>query len=133
MKQLNSVQSAIFVVGALLMVIGAVSSVFHWSAAFYVYAVGAVAFTSMQMLQSYDGNNFVLRRLRRIVIVSDLLFLLTAVLMFAGQGNALGLDWLTYVNYVQNNWVVTLLVAAILQLYTSHRIGSELEKEAKKR
>ena len=133
MKQLNSMQSAIFVVGALLMVIGAAASVFHWSAAFYVYAVGAVAFTSMQMLQSYDGSNFVLRRLRRIVIVSDLLFLFTAVLMFASQGNAFGLDWLTYVNYVQNNWVVTLLVAAILQLYTSHRIGSELEKEAKKR
>ena len=68
MKQLNSMQSAIFVVGALLMVIGAVASVFRWGPAFYVYAVGAVAFTSMQMLQSYDGSNFVLRRLRRMGI-----------------------------------------------------------------
>jgi len=28
--------------------------------------------------------------------------------------------------------VLTLLIAAVLQLYTTHRIGSELEKEAKK-
>jgi hypothetical protein len=28
---------------------------------------------------------------------------------------------------------VVLLVAAILQLYASHRIGNELEKDAKKR
>ena len=71
-------------------------------------------------------------RLRRLVILSDVLLLLTAVLMFAGKGNALGLDWLVYVNYVKNNWVITLLVAAILQLYTTYRISSELDREAKK-
>jgi uncharacterized membrane protein SpoIIM required for sporulation len=30
-------------------------------------------------------------------------------------------------------WVVLLLVAAILEVYTTHRISHELEKEAKKR
>jgi hypothetical protein len=94
--------------------------------------VGALGFASMQMLQRYDGPSFVIRRLRRIMLLSDVLFLVTAVLMFAGQGNPLHLDALTYAKYIHNNWVMTLLIAAILQLYTSHRIGQELEKEAKK-
>ena len=132
MRELTKVQTAIFLVGALLMVVGAGASVFRWAPAFYIYAVGALGFASMQMLQRYDGQSFVIRRLRRIMLISDLLFLVTAVLMFAGQGNPLHLDALTYANYVHNNWVVTLLIAAILQLYSNHRIGQELEKEAKK-
>ena len=66
------------------------------------------------------------------MILSDFLLLLTAVLMFAGQGYSLGLEWLYYLQYVRINWIVVLLLAAILQLYTTYRISSELEKEAKK-
>lgn len=132
MKELTKTQTMVFLVGAVLMVIGAGTSVLGWAPAPYIYAVGALGFASMQMLQRYDGPSFVIRRLRRIMLLSDVLFLVTAVLMFAGQGNPLHLDALTYAKYIHNNWVMTLLIAAILQLYTSHRIGQELEKEAKK-
>lgn len=132
MRQLSKLQTAIFLVGALLMVIGAGSSLLQWSLAPYVFAIGALAFASMQMLQRYEGTNFTIRRLRRIMLLSDVLFLVSAVLMFAGQQNYLGLDQLTYLQYVYNKWVVVLLIAAILQLYTTHRIGSELDREAKK-
>jgi len=132
MRQLNKVENTIFVFGALLMLAGAVAGLFRWQWFPYIYAVGAVCFASMQMLQRYEGSNFTIRRLRRIMLLSDVLFLFTAVLMFAGRGNALGLDWIYYLNYVKNNWVVLLLLAAILQLYTTYRIGSELEKETKK-
>jgi hypothetical protein len=53
--------------------------------------------------------------------------------MIANQSNFLHLDFFTYAKYIHNNWVVVLLVAAILQLYASHRIANEMEKEAKKR
>ena len=132
MKELTKTQTMVFLVGAVLMVIGAGTSVLGWAPAPYIYAMGALGFASMQMLQRYDGPSFVIRRLRRIMLLSDVLFLVTAVLMFAGQGNPLHLDALTYAKYIHNNWVMTLLIAAILQLYTSHRIGQELEKEAKK-
>jgi len=132
MKELTKTQTMVFLVGAVLMVIGAGTSVLGWAPAPYIYAVGALGFASMQMLQRYDGPSFVIRRLRRIMLLSDVLFLVTAVLMFAGLGNPLHLDALTYAKYIHNNWVMTLLIAAILQLYTSHRIGQELEKEAKK-
>ena len=131
MRQLNKIENTIFLIGALLMLAGAVAGLFRWQWFPYVYAVGAVCFASMQMLQRYEGTNFTIRRLRRIMLLSDVLFLVTALLMFAGQGNALGLDWIYYLNYVKNNWVVLLLLAAILQLYTTYRISNELEKETK--
>ena len=132
MKQLNNWQNAIFLTGALLMVVGAGAGLPGWSAAPYLFALGALGFTSMQMLQRYEGQNFVIRRLRRIMLLSDVLFLVSALLMFASQGNALHLSHITYLQYVYNKWVVTLLIAAILQLYTTHRISHELEKEVKK-
>ena len=132
MKQLNKTQTTIFLIGALLMVVGAGASLLQWTLAPYLYALGALGFASMQMLQRYEGTNFTIRRLRRIMLLSDMLFLVAAILMFAGQQNIFGLNYLTYLQYVYNKWVIVLLIAAILQLYTTHRIGSELEREAKK-
>ena len=132
MKQLNKWQNAIFIMSALLMVIGAATGIFRWTYFPYVYAIGAIGYASMQLLQRYEGRNFTIRRLRRFMILSDILLLLTGVLMFASQDNALGLDRLIYLQYVNNNWVVILLVAAVLQLYTTYRISNELENEAKK-
>lgn len=130
MRQLSKLQSAVFAAGAVLMAAGAAASLLRWAGAPWVFAAGAVAFTSMQMLQSYEGRNFTIRRLRRIVLVSDFLLLFTAMLMFVSRWPQLGgLDWLTYVNYVHNNWVVTLLVAAMMQLYTTYRLDSELRRE----
>ncbi|MBR5325973.1 MAG: hypothetical protein IKU49_05730 [Prevotella sp.] len=132
MRRLNSFQNAIYLLGALLMVVGAGTSMLAWKYAPYVFAVGALAFVSMQFLQRYDGTNVVIRRLRRMMLISDFLFLLSALLMIANTGNFLGLDYITYIEYVYNKWVITLLIAAILQLYSTHRISQELNKEAKK-
>ena len=132
MKQLNSIQNAVYLIGALLMVVGAGTSMLAWKFAPYVFAVGALAFVSMQFLQRYEGTNVVIRRLRRMMLISDFLFLLSALLMIANTGNFLGLDYITYIEYVYNKWVITLLIAAILQLYSTHRISQELNKEAKK-
>lgn len=128
MKELSKWQSLTLMLGGLLMVAGAGISLFSMMVAPYVYAVGALAFTSMQLSQRYDGPNVTLRRLRRIMILSDLLFLATAVLMLASQANSFGLSQITYLQYVYNKWVGTLLLAAILQIYVSHRIDYELRK-----
>ena len=129
MNQLNKTQNIIFLVGGLMMVIGAGTSLLAWSWAPHIYAIGAICFAAMQMLQRYEGKNFTIRRLRRMMIISDILFLLAALLMFANMGNFLHLSQVDYVQYVYNKWVIVLLIAAILQLYSSHRIGHELEKE----
>ena len=124
MRELNKIQTAIFLFGGILMAVGAGTTLLGWGSAPYIY--------SMQMLQRYEGSNFTIRRLRRMMLISDVLFLVAAVLMFANKSNILGLSYITYIEYVYNKWVVVLLIAALLQLYSMHRIGSELEKEAKK-
>lgn len=133
MRQLSNVEVWLMLAGGLLMVVGAGASLFLAAWAPYVFAPGALLFAAMQMRQTYDGNDFTVKRLRRIMLLSDVLFLVAALLMFANQGNFLGLNYLSYIKYVHNNWIVVLLVAAVLQLYTSHRIAHELEKHAKKR
>ena len=133
MRQLSNIETAILLIGGLLMVVGAGASMFLQSWAAYIFAPGALMFAAMQMRQSYDGTNFTIRRLRRIQLTSDVLFMLAGLLMLANQSNFFGINLLLYVKYVHNNWIVVLLVAAILQLYASHRIANEIEKEAKKR
>lgn len=132
MKQLNNIENAIFLIGAVLMVVGSGASILMTVWAPYVFTAGALAFVLMQLKQRYEGRNITIIRLRRMMILSDVFFLMSAMLMFANQSNFLGLDLLTYLKYIHNNWVVTLLVAAILQLYSTHRISNELDKEAKK-
>ena len=119
MKQLNSLQSAIFLIGAILMVAGAAIGMIYKSVAPWLFAIGALAFTAMQLQQRYEGDNITIVRLRRIMLMSDVLLILTAALMFADEGN-------------HNNWLVLLLVAAVIQLYTVFRMDAELKKEAKK-
>lgn len=127
MRQLSNLETYVMLAGGLLMVIGAGASLFIQSWAAYVFAPGALMFAGMQMRQRYEGDNFTVRRLRRMMLLSDVLFLVAALFMFANQSNFLGVDHITYIKYVHNNWIVVLLVAAILQLYSSHRIANELE------
>ena len=131
MKQLSKWEAYVMLVGGLLMVVGAGANVLFCSWAPYVFAPGSLLFVAMQLRQRYEGRDFTIRRLRRIQIISDVLFLLAGLLMIANLSNFLPLDQLSYIKYVHNNWVVVLLVAAVLQLYTSHRITNELEKDTK--
>ena len=133
MTQLSKWQSILFAVGALLMLVGAVMGMVIKSVAPYVFAVGVLAFVGVQIQQRYEGDNLTIQRLRRIMLFSDVLLVGAAFLMFADYGNPLGLDIITYLNYIHNNWVVVLLLAALIQLYSVFRIDSELKKEAKKR
>lgn len=127
--------------GAVLLVLGAVLYVFNlFSGAAWIFTVGAVAFASMQMLQTYSGSNFTVRRLRRILTVGDVLFVVSALFMLENTYRVLlplfsswwENGYYHYVTYIYNNWVVLLLVAAMLELYATHRIANELDKEAKK-
>lgn len=128
MRELNKTENAILVIGAVMMVIGSGANIFAQSWAPYVFAMGTIGFVLMQLKQKYYGDNVAIKRLRRMVIISDVCLLLAAVMMFANMDNLFRLDAITYIKYVHNNWVVVLMVAAMLQLYTSHRISKELLK-----
>jgi hypothetical protein len=136
MKQLNKLQSIIFLVGGVLMVIGAGCNVFMILTDIvpWVFLVGAVMFSMMQIHQHYDGNNFTIRRLRRIMLTADILFVLAGMLMIDTHYQLLRSyfsDYFVYYQYVYNKWVIMLLAGAILEMYSMHRISSELKKEEK--
>lgn len=134
MKQLSKVQSTLFLIGGVLMVAGAgcYAFMFAQGVACWVYLVGAALFASMQAAQSYEGTNFTVKRLKKIMAVADIFFVLSGLLMVDSAYQCLRdafSDYTTYLNYVYNKWVLLLLVAAILEMYTMHRISSELRKE----
>lgn len=101
-------------VGAVLLLAGAMLQITRWELSPYIYTLGAVMFAYIQVMSRYDGKNLIVRRLRRQQIISAVLLVFAGVLMFVT---------------CHNEWVLCLSAAAVIQLYTAFRIPSELEKE----
>lgn len=127
MKELSFLQNSIFRFGALSLIAGLGLRLFNPFLGTIFYVVGVVLFSGMQMLCRYEGDNFIIARLRRQQIMSDFIFLLSAAAMLSQKFN-FGPSWAH-----RNLWLLLLVIAVILQLYTSFRIPSELEKEQKRR
>ena len=135
MKQLSKMQSALFLLGGVLMVAGAGCYAFMWqrAVACWLFLAGALLFASMQMAQSYEGRNVGIRRLKRIMSVADVCFVLSGLCMVENVYMLLQPLFSSYAQYLEllyNKWVLLLLVAAVLEMYTMHRLQAELGKEA---
>ncbi|WP_025882213.1 hypothetical protein [Segatella baroniae] len=136
MKELTLIQRIVFLVGGALMVVGAGTYVFMWHQQVFgwIFLLGAFLFSTVQFMQTYSGASMTVKRLKRIMNLANLLFVLAGLLMV---DNAFGVlrplfsDVTDYLNYVYNKWVLLLLIAALLELYTTHRISSELGKDQK--
>ena len=134
MKQLSRTQNIIFLVGGVLMVVGAGCFAFMWQQEVmcWIYLAGAVMFATMQMMQTYEGNNITVRRLKKIMTTADIFFVLSGILMVDNAYRFMQqvfTNYVAYFQYVFNKWVLLLLVAAVLEIYTLHRISAELSKE----
>lgn len=138
MRELSKLQSALLAVGGMMMVVGVGCVVFGILVKLFavIFAVGSVMFAVIQMSQTYQGNSITIRRLRRIMVIGDICFILAALLMVENVFHflfpliATTIDgYNAYLHYIYNNWVVALLIAAILQMYSTHRISYELKKE----
>ncbi|MCR5130562.1 MAG: hypothetical protein K6C10_03760 [Prevotella sp.] len=139
MKQLSRLKTFLMALGGIMLVVGACCFVAQvWREVMcWVYMVGAVLFATIQSMQLYEGRNLRVKRLKNIMNVADLLLILSGILMvdtcyqfllplfYKGGGNG----YLTYIEYVYNKWVVLLLIAALLELYTTFRISGEMEQE----
>ena len=118
----------------MLMVAGAGCYVMMWQQKIvcWIFLVGSVMFSHMQTMQVYSGTELVLRRLKNIQGLASLLFVISGVLM---ADSAYGFfrpmfdNIADYIELVYNKWVVLLLVAALLEVYTTHRINNELSKK----
>ncbi len=138
MKQLTKLQANLFLIGGVLMVIGAGCFSFGFiyprmlQVTCWLFLVGTVMFSIMQSMQSYEGRNLAIIRLKKIQGFADLFFVLSGINMVDTVYHFFGTlfdNQEAYITYFYNKWVVLLLIAAILELYTTHRISSELKKE----
>lgn len=106
--------SFIYMMGGILLVVGAALYITKWVWAPYIYLVGSFMFGAMQMLDRYEGANWMLRRLRRQQVAGAIVLMAAGVAMLVCE---------------QNEWIMCLLVGCILELYTAFRIPQEYEKE----
>lgn len=137
MKELSKTQFIIFAIGGILMAIGAGCMAFGFmnlalvKVTSWLFLVGTVLFSLMQATQVYEGESLVIRRLKNIQYFADLCFILSGISMVDtvyGLFADLFDNRTAYLTYVYNKWVVLLLIAALLELYTVHRISHELKK-----
>lgn len=133
MRQLSKMETLIYLLGGLMMTAGAGCCAFLWHPKVFawVYLLGAVLFVAMQMRQRYEGDSFVVKRLRRILLASGVFFIIAGVLLADTHYHFLAplMSYQNYIAYVYNKWVMFLLAGAILQLYSTHRISNELQKD----
>ena len=133
MRQLSRIETVVFLVGGILMAIGAGCCAFLWHGNVFawVYLLGALLFVAMQVRQRYEGNNPTVKRLRRIMLASGVFFILAGVLMVDTYNHFIArfMTYHNYIAYVYNKWVMFLLAGAILQMYSTHRISNELQKD----
>lgn len=90
----------------------------------YVFAAGALCFCPIQMSDRYEGSNIIIRRLRRQQMLGSLLLLITAVLMFT---SLYGIP-----PFRGSEWKITLMIAAVLEVYAIFRIDHEENREKRK-
>ena len=138
MKQLNKIQSALFLLGGVLMVVGACSFVLKQiypslvETTSWVFLLGTVLFSVIQSMQTYEGKSTDIHRLKRIQNVANILFIFAGISMvdtvYTFTEKWLGNPQLFY-SIFYGKWIVVMLVASILELYTTFRISHEMKGE----
>lgn len=111
MKQLIP---ALFTVGAVMALVGAAVYITGWELSPYIYTIGATFVALAQINSPSRSKSLTVKRLRRQQIFAALLLVLSGAFMFFTHGN---------------EWIVSLTIAAVLELYTSVRIPQEEAKE----
>lgn len=104
----------LFMVGAILVLVGAAVFITGWPMSPYIYTIGATFVAMAQINSPSKYKTSTIKRLRRQQIFGALLLVLTGAFMFFTRGN---------------EWIVSLTIAAIIELYTSVRIPQEEAKE----
>lgn len=120
MKELNTLENFCFRIGAVLMLIGAALNIVHPYVSMFIYGIGTLMFTLMQVRAEYEGRNVTVMRLRRQQLLGCCCFVLALVMMSMQQHQ--------WGPFRRQEWIVALTIGCVLELYTSFRIPQELKK-----
>ncbi|MBR3433129.1 MAG: hypothetical protein IKH05_06250 [Bacteroidaceae bacterium] len=122
-RQLTFLENLLFRTGALLMLLGVTLHIFSPLYSLYTYGLGAMLFSLMQLRAVYEGNDLNVIRLRRQQLL--------ACLMFLGTVMCMSMQVYQYGFARRNEWVVSLAIGCVLELYTSWQLPVALQKAKK--
>ena len=115
-------------VGGVLLLFGAAVFITGWDYAPFIYLAGSLMFA---FADRYTGDDKIIKRLRFQQILGACFLLLTAALMFADGIHSMlltdntmspGLRSFLLGLTRKNNWIVTLSIGAVFELYSSFRL-----------
>lgn len=130
-KKESRLIEAFITVGGVLLLFGSAVYITGWEYAPYLYLAGSVMFACGQFADRYEGDDRIMKRLRGQQVLGACFLLLTAVLMFSGGIHerlltdvSLGGRMRSFLLELtrKNNWIVTLSIGAIFELYSSFRM-----------
>ena len=99
----QQIRNYIFIFSGALILTGAALYITHWVYSPYIYSLGAAGITVCFMTIPYKTLGFRRRRLHRINVIASVSIVASSVLMFREK----------------MEWVVLLLIASLLLMYTS--------------
>ena len=125
-------------VGGVLLIVGAAVYITGWDYSPYFYLVGSLMFACGQFADRYTGNDPIVKRLRFQQVLGALFLLLTAALMFSeaihnrlladmNLGGKMRSFLLALTR--KNNWIMTLSIGAVFELYSAFRLDHISKKE----
>lgn len=112
---MNKPKDFIFKLSALLILAAAISYLFNPVVAAYIMAIGVLGFAAITFTTPYPGKSLRGKRLFSIQIFGIAFMAISTYLMFVQK----------------NEWVISMLAAAFLLLYTTFMLSREYEKEKK--
>lgn len=107
------IREILAMLGAILLLVGAILKMSFGDVASYIYTVGAALFAVMQFMGRVRGSNFAVRRLVTMQTIGSFALVAAGVLMFTHH---------------RNEWIVAMTIGALLELYTVFRISHEMNK-----
>ncbi|MBO4724321.1 MAG: hypothetical protein J5596_03250 [Bacteroidaceae bacterium] len=125
-------------VGGVLLLFGAAVFITGWDYAPYLYLAGSMMFACGQFADRYEGTDPIVKRLRFQQVLGAIFLLLTAALMFSDSihdrlvsdtdmGGSMRSFLLALTR--KNNWIVTLSIGALFELYSSFRLDRISKKQ----
>ena len=118
-------------VGGLLLIAGAAVYITGWEYSPYFYLVGSIMFAVGQFSDRYTGDDPIMKRLRFQQVLGASFLLITGFLMFSEslhvrlvENPAMGCSLNSFLQTLtrRNNWIVTLSIGALFELYSSFRM-----------
>ena len=113
MKISPQLRTTIYQISALLVLFSAILHSFSVDIARYVMIAGVVGYTAIVLTGKYPGKSIQGKRLYNYQVFGVLFMIASAYLMFVGR----------------HEWVITLLIAALITLYTSIMLPRAYKKE----